>query len=213
MSRSTVNRVVLGLVAVVLLAGALLVLAGGLHLYRRLGVTPPSGWPLTSARQPVLSSAARTRWRDREWWWPAVVGALAVLVLLALWWLAAQLRRPVPAELDRDTADHPGLRLRVRSAALVAAVRETAVGLPRVSAARVALTGRPEPKLRAVLLLEPGTDPGAAVAAFRTGPNTAATATLGSPTPLPLDLRLQVAPTPKPREPRERRRRRAPRVQ
>ncbi|MFE0462954.1 alkaline shock response membrane anchor protein AmaP [Kitasatospora sp. NPDC058965] len=214
MSRSTVNRLVLGLVGVVLLGGALLVLAGGLHLYRRLGVEPPSGWPLTSADGPVLSTAERTRWRDQGWWWPAVVGGLAVVALLVLWWLSAQLRRPVPPELDRADPQPPGLQLRVRSAALAAAVQEAAVRLPRVTAARVALAGRRAPTLRAVLLLEPGSDPAGTVTDFTSGPHAAAGQALGLPDPLPLDLRLQVSPTPAPQPVRAaRRHRRTPRVQ
>ncbi|WP_051969515.1 hypothetical protein [Kitasatospora azatica] len=214
MTRSTVNRVLLGLVGAVLVAGTLLVLAGGFDLYHHLGVTPPAHWPLTSPGQPVLSDAARTRWRDRGWWWPAVVAGLTALLLLALGWIALQLRRPAPAELDLPTPDLPGLRLRLRGAALAAAVQGAAVDLPRVTAARVRLVGRRRKlRLRAVLLLEPGSDPGGAVRAFRTGPLGHARAALGLTEDLPLDLRLQVTPTPTARQPHEKRTRRAPRVQ
>ncbi|MFE9426054.1 alkaline shock response membrane anchor protein AmaP [Kitasatospora sp. NPDC006697] len=211
MSRSAVNRVLLALVGLVLLVGALLVLLGGFDAYRRLGVVPPSWWPLTSPDQPVLSHASRTRWHDQGWYWPVVVAGLAVVVLLSLWWLVAQFRRSAVAEFDLRTEGEPQLRLRLRAAALTAAVREAALLLPGVAAARVRLVGRRRRlALRAQLLLEPGGDPVAAVKAFRSGPLDHAAAALGSA--LPLDLRIQVAPQPAEHPVRERRARRGRRV-
>lgn len=205
MSRATVNRLLLGLVGLVLVLGTLLVLAGGLHVYRHLGVTPPRWWPLTSPGRPVLSTASRTRWRDRGWWWPAVVAGLAAVALLSLAWLVAQLRRPAPAELELPTPGVPGLRLRLRGAALAAAVQYAALDVPQVTAARVSLVGGGKGlRLRALLLLEPGARVTRAVREFRSGPLDHAAAALAHQGELPQDLRIQVAPTepPRPRGPR-----------
>ncbi|MCC9308260.1 alkaline shock response membrane anchor protein AmaP [Kitasatospora sp. RB6PN24] len=196
MNRTTVNRVLLAVIGAVLLIGALLVLVGGFDVYHRLAVTPPSWWPLISPHQPVLSTASRTRWRDRGWWWPAVVAGFALLVVLSVCWLAAQLRRPEPAEIELPTHGTPGLRLRLRGPALSRAVQEAALHLPEVTAARVRLLGHPHlarrrARLRAQLLLKPGSDPSAAVVAFQRGPLTYAYGAVGGE--LPLELRLQVA--------------------
>ncbi|TQF02971.1 alkaline shock response membrane anchor protein AmaP [Kitasatospora acidiphila] len=213
-NRTTVNRVLLAVVGLVLLVGALLVLAGGFDAYHRLGVTPPSWWPLTSPHQPLLSNASRTRWRDRGWWWPAVVAGLALLVVLSVCWLAAQLRQSTPAEFELPTGGGgsgpgggPVLRLRLRGAALASAVQDAALHLPEVTAARVRLFGSPHrARLRAQLLLEPGSDPSAAVTAFRDGPLAHACAAVGGE--LPLELRIQVAPSAAEHPTRERRARR-----
>jgi hypothetical protein len=213
LSRSTVNRVLLALVGVLLLVGGLLVLAGGVDLYARWGLHPPGWWPLTSPSQPVLSNASRTRWHDRGWWWPAVIAGLVLLVVLTGCWLAFQLRRAAPVELELPAGGVPGLRVRLRGAALAGAVREAATGLPSIEDATVRLVGRQHRhrRLSAVLLLAPGSDVRAVVHTFRTGPLAHAREAVPH---LPLDLRIRVAPSPAPhhRPHRRRRRRKPPRV-
>jgi hypothetical protein len=116
-------------------------------------------------------------------------------------------RRPAPAEFEVPTGGAPGLRLRLRGAALSRAVQEAALGLPQVTVARARLMGRSRRvRLRAQLLLEPGGDPSAAVLAFRAGPLRYACAALGAE--LPLELRVQVAPSAVAHPVRERRARR-----
>ena len=137
MSRVTVNRVLLGLAGLVLLVGALLVLAGGLDLYRVWHLGQPSWWPLHSPHHPVLSEAARTRWRSRAWWWPVMIGVLTLVAALAFGWLFAQLRRSVPTELALPTPQRPGLTLRLRRAALIQVLEAGAGALPEVARARV----------------------------------------------------------------------------
>ncbi|GAA1239303.1 hypothetical protein GCM10009665_32300 [Kitasatospora nipponensis] len=199
LSRTVVNRVLLALAGLVLLAGALLVLAGGLRLYAHTGVTPPGWWPLTSPSQPVLSTAARTRWRRHHWWWPVLLAALVVLVVLALCWLVAQLRRPSPTELRLSPPGARGLRVRLRGAALAGAVETAALARPEVAAVRVRLLGRDRGlRVRAALRLVPGSDVPAAVAAFHAGPLAQASATLARGEALPADLRLRVDRTPPP---------------
>lgn len=94
-----VNRVLLGVVGLVLVG------IGGAVLAVGLGVDPPSWWLHDGPDDVLLSDAERTRWRDSGWWWPAVIAGLAVLVLLALWWLTAVLRRHRLAEVLVDTGD------------------------------------------------------------------------------------------------------------
>ncbi|WP_406360252.1 alkaline shock response membrane anchor protein AmaP [Streptomyces sp. NBC_00715] len=154
--RRTVNRVLIGLAGLVLLA------LGGSVLAIGLGVKPPSWWIHDGRHDVLLSTAERTKWRDQGWWWPVVIAALAVFVLLALWWLFADLRRRRLAEVLVDTGDGEGALLRGR--ALESVLAAEADGLGGVDTARVRLTGRrtlPEAHVR--LLLEPHVDPGQAL--------------------------------------------------
>ncbi|QDQ10804.1 alkaline shock response membrane anchor protein AmaP [Streptomyces spectabilis] len=148
----TVNRVLLGLV------GLGLVVLGGAVLAVGLGAGPPSWWVHDGRHDVLLSAAERTRWRERGWWWPTVIGALAVLVLLSLWWLTAQLRRRRLAEVLVETGDGEGALLRGR--AMESALESEAAGLDGVGRARVLLTGRRNaPEARVGLVLETGAVP------------------------------------------------------
>ncbi|MFE5858041.1 alkaline shock response membrane anchor protein AmaP [Streptomyces sp. NPDC056500] len=150
----TVNRVLLGL------AGLVLVCVGGGVLAAGAGLDVPSWWPWKGQSDVLLSTADRQRWRDESWWWPVVIAVLAVLVLLALWLLCAQLRRSRLTEVLVDSGDGDGARVRGR--ALEGAVEAEAQSLDGVSRARIRLTGRRgEPKARVRLLLEPYASPAA----------------------------------------------------
>ncbi|MCX5210182.1 alkaline shock response membrane anchor protein AmaP [Kitasatospora sp. NBC_00240] len=206
MSRSGVNRVVLAVAGVLLLAVGLLVLAGGLDLYRHLGLDMPHWWPLTSPDQPLLSDASRTRWTDRSWWWPVVIGGLSLIVLLGLWWLVAQFRRPAPSSLALPTPAGTGLRLRLRTKALEEALESGTDGLPGVQRARMKVVGRRTERLtvHGVVLLSPGGDPAALVEGFDAGPLDQARSSLALAA-LPARLRLRVAarkPAATPKHPR-----------
>ncbi|MGN9762676.1 alkaline shock response membrane anchor protein AmaP [Streptomyces sp. SD31] len=151
-----VNRVLIGLVGLVLLV------IGGSVLAVGLGLEPPSWWIHDSRHDVLLSDAERTRWRDDGWWWPTVIAVLAVLVLLALWWLTSVLRRRRLAEVLVDTGDGEGALLRGR--ALEGVLAGEAQGLEGVHRAHVHLRGRrstPETQVR--LHLEPHVDPGTAL--------------------------------------------------
>ncbi len=149
-----VNRVLIGLV------GLLLVALGGAVLAVGLGATPPSWWIHQGPHDVLLSDAERTRWRDQGWWWPAVIAGLALLVLLALWWLSAVLRRRRLTEVLVDTGDGEGALLRGR--ALEGVLTGEAGQLDGVARAHVLLTGRRiAPEARVRLLLEPHVDPSA----------------------------------------------------
>ncbi|MFF6784147.1 alkaline shock response membrane anchor protein AmaP [Streptomyces sp. NPDC012510] len=151
-----VNRVLIGLV------GLVLVVAGGSVLAVGLGVDPPSWWPHDGTHDVLLSDAERTRWRDADWWWPTVIAVLAVLVLLALWWLTAVLRRHRLAEVLVDTGDGEGALL--RGSALEGVLTTEAARSNGIERAHARLTGRrsaPEARIR--LLLQPHVNPGDAL--------------------------------------------------
>jgi hypothetical protein len=157
-----VNRVLIGLAGLILLA------LGGSVLAVGLGAAPPSWWIHQGPHDVLLSDAERTRWRDDGWWWPTVLAVLALLVLLALWWLSAVLRRRRLAEVLVDTGDGAGALLRGR--ALEAVLTGEAGQLDGVQRAHVQLTGRRgAPGVRAQLLLEPHVDPGDALHRLTTG--------------------------------------------
>ncbi|MER7584087.1 alkaline shock response membrane anchor protein AmaP [Kitasatospora sp. NPDC097691] len=214
MRRVVVNRVLLGAVGVVLLGVGVLVLAGGFDLYRRLGVSPPQWWPWTSPDQPVVSARTRGRWVDSTWWWPTVIGGLAVLMAGMAWWLVAQLRRTGLSSIAVPTPGVSGLRLRVGARALEEAMETGTAVLPEVERAGIRLVRAPRhPRLRGAVRLTPGGDPAGLVAHFEDGPRADACRSLGLPE-LPADLRirvLQAAPA-EPRHRRPRRRRRRSRV-
>ncbi|WP_042401917.1 hypothetical protein [Streptacidiphilus carbonis] len=197
MSRTAVNRTLLALVGLVLLAGGALLLAGGLDLNHRWHLGLPSDWTVTDPHHAVLAPADRVRWRDAGWWWPSVLAGLAAATLLSLWWLLAQLRR---GAVDRiavpDTDDIP---VRVRGAALARAVAEEAEQLPGVSRARVRLLGSARhPRARLALTLEPGAAPGPVLRDLSAGPLTHARTSAGLAV-LPAEAVLKVEPGPVPR--------------
>ncbi|MFC4612363.1 alkaline shock response membrane anchor protein AmaP [Streptomyces maoxianensis] len=148
-----INRVVLGL------AGLVLLCVGGGVLAAGAGWPVPSWWPWDGPNDVLLSEADRDRWRAEGWWWPAVIGGLAVVVLLALWLVFAQLRRSRLAEVLVDSGDGEGALLRGR--ALEGVLEGEAESLEGVSRAHVTLTGRRSaPEARVGLLLEPHASPG-----------------------------------------------------
>lgn len=158
--RRTVNRVLLGL------AGLVLVCVGGGVLAAATGLSVPSWWPWSGKNDVLLSEADRTRWRADGWWWPTVIAVLAVLVVLALWWLLAQLRRARLSEVLVDSGDGEGALLRGR--ALEGALAAEAGGLDGVSRAQVVLTGkRSAPRARIRLLVEPHAAPDEALGRLR----------------------------------------------
>ncbi|AWE49553.1 alkaline shock response membrane anchor protein AmaP [Streptomyces nigra] len=179
----TVNRVLVGLV------GLVLFLLGGSVFAVGLGAPAPSWWIHDDRHDVLLSDAERTRWRDDDWWWPVVIAALAVLVLLALWWLTANLRRRRLTEVLVDTGDGEGALLRGR--ALADALATEAAAQEGVQRARVHLRGRrTAPETRVRLRLEPHVDPGAALDTFTEGALAHARNSAGLAS-LPAEVRLR----------------------
>ncbi|MFI9200999.1 alkaline shock response membrane anchor protein AmaP [Streptomyces sp. NPDC053048] len=157
-----VNRILLALAGLVLLALGAAVLTGALDLQRHWGFTLPAAWPFDGPGDVLLGEADRRGWSGRGWWWPAVITALAVLVLLSLWWLLAQMRRRRLREVTVDSGD--GATVVVRGRALEEALAAEARALAGVDHALVALTGRRSaPAARVVLTLAPHARPATAL--------------------------------------------------
>lgn len=207
--RTAVNRALLAVIGVLLLAGGLLVLLGGLDLERRWNLALPSWWPLDDPDQPLLSRAGRTRWTDRGWWWPAVIAGLGVLVTLSLWWLVAQLRErrlgqvhvAVPGSGDRDGdgngdgngdgAESGAGAARLRARALEDAVAAEIRALDGVDRARVTLHGRRRaPRARIAVTLAANASPADLVDRLDRDPLLHARDSAGLPD-LPADIRLR----------------------
>ncbi|MFD8981717.1 alkaline shock response membrane anchor protein AmaP [Streptomyces sp. NPDC059564] len=171
-----VNRTLLALTGLVLLAAGACLLTG----FR----------PLGGRHAPLLTAEARSRYGHPEGWWWALLAALALCVLLALWWLLAQLRRPRLAALPVDTGD--GAYALLRGHALESAVAAEAGALDGVSGCRVALRGRRgSPTLRVALELEPHAVPADALAGLAGPVLTHARTSAGLPE-LPAEARLKV---------------------
>ena len=135
-----VNRVLLTLIGLLLLALGLALLTAGFDLPRRWNFSLPADWPWTSPHDVILSDADRTRWRSEGWWWPVVIGVLAVLVIVLLWWLLAQLRRRKLGEVLVESGEGEGALLRGR--ALENVLEAETSSLDGVDRASVRLTGR-----------------------------------------------------------------------
>ena len=179
----TVNRVLLGL------AGLILLVLGGAVLAAGLGLSVPSWWPFGGKDDVLLSTADRTRWRDEGWWWPTVIAVLAVLVVLALWWLLAQLRRGRLTEVLVDSGDGDSALLRGR--ALEGAIADEAGSLDGVSDAKATLTGRrTAPRARIRLLMEPHAAPSVALRGLSEGALAHARTSAGLDE-LPAEVRLK----------------------
>ncbi|MEV8307532.1 alkaline shock response membrane anchor protein AmaP [Streptomyces flavidovirens] len=178
-----VNRVLLGLAGLVLLA------VGGGVLATGLGMSVPSWWPFDGRDDVLLSEPDRTRWRDSGWWWPVVIAVLAVLVLLAMWWLLAQLRRHRLAEVLVDSRDGEGAVLRGR--ALEKALASEAQTLDGVERAHATLTGRRDaPRARVALLLAPHAEPAETLSGLTRGALAHARNSAGLES-LPAEVRLR----------------------
>jgi hypothetical protein len=162
--RTTFNRVLLGLVGLILLVVGLSVLVGGLDLQRHWDFTMPSWWPFTGPKDVLLTDRSRTRYRDDDWWWPVVFAVLGVLFLASLWWLLAQARSRRLRQIRIDSGDGQGALLRGR--ALEAVLRAETEEHDGVEWASARLTGRGTPAARLVLGLEPRATPSDVVEAL-----------------------------------------------
>ncbi|WP_432010937.1 alkaline shock response membrane anchor protein AmaP [Streptomyces sp. HD1123-B1] len=152
------NRVLLGLLGLVLLGGGLLVLAGGADVYRRWNLTPPAGWPLTAPSDVLFPRAAQNRWADQDWWWGvAAAAALALLLLLALTWLLSQPRRRPRRLPVAHTSEESVV---VSDHALEEALTTELDVSPGVRRSRARFLGPPtRPRVRVDLTLDPSGTP------------------------------------------------------
>lgn len=156
--RTTLNRVLLGLIGLVLLVVGLSVLVGSLDLQRHWDFTMPGWWPFTGPKDVLLTAHSRTRYRSDGWWWPVVIAVLGILLLIALWWLFAQARSRRLRQLRVDSGDGQGALLRGRALeSVLASESEADDGVEWAGARLVAKRGGPEARL--VLGLEPHATP------------------------------------------------------
>ncbi|MCY0931447.1 alkaline shock response membrane anchor protein AmaP [Streptomyces sp. H27-H1] len=175
MSLGTVNRILLALLGLALLAAGASVLS--------------ASWPFGGRNEPLLTP------HGRDWpapWW-AVLAGLGVCVLLALWWLLSQPRRARLAAVLVDTGDgaFAVLRGRALEEAVAADVQEAVAGVARC---RVTLRGRRgAPALRVALELEPHAVPADVLAALA-GPVLGRARTSAALAALPTEARLHVTP-------------------
>ncbi|MFH9355711.1 alkaline shock response membrane anchor protein AmaP [Kitasatospora sp. NPDC017646] len=184
------NRTLLALTGLILLAGGLLTLMGGLDLYRRWHLTPPEYWPLTAPTDVLLPTTDRTRYTTDSWWWPTLITTLTIIALLALLWLLAQLRRHQPRTLTLDPASsHPPISLHTH--ALAQAVATDTARLPGIDQAHARITGTAtRPELSLHLTLDPAAPPAATLQAVHDGPLTRLQTSLGG---LPVRTHLRIA--------------------
>lgn len=173
----TVNRILLAV------AGAVLLAAGTVLL--------TASWPLHGRHAPLLTEADRHRyWPAGGWGWWAGLAALALCVLLALWWLLSQLRRARLQAVVVDTGD--GAFALLRGRALEEAVAADARAVDGVARCRASLRGRRgAPALRVEMELKPHAVPADALAALAGPVLTRARASTGLPE-LPAEARLKV---------------------
>ncbi|WP_059009476.1 alkaline shock response membrane anchor protein AmaP [Streptomyces specialis] len=184
-----VNRVLIGLTGLVLFCTGLAAVVAALDVPHRMGVDMPDGWSWRAPEDVLLTHADRTQWRGESWWWPVVIGGLALLVLLALGWLLAQLRRRRLTEILVDSGDGVGALLRGRAMEDVVAAESEA--LPGIDRARVTLIGRRDrPRIRIGLLLTPQASPATLVHRLRTEAVDHARLSAGLPA-LPTEARLR----------------------
>ncbi|NJP45601.1 alkaline shock response membrane anchor protein AmaP [Actinacidiphila epipremni] len=156
--RTTVNRLMLGLLGLILLVVGLAVLFAGLDLPRHWNFTMPGWWPYRGPKDVLLSSHDRTRYRSDGWWWPVVFAVLGVLFVIGLWWLLAQARTRRLRQIRIDSGDGQGALLRGR--ALENVLRAEAEEHEGVEWANALLTGRRgSPEARLVLGLAPHATP------------------------------------------------------
>ncbi|QNN51550.1 alkaline shock response membrane anchor protein AmaP [Nocardioides mesophilus] len=116
-----VNRVVLTLLGLLLLA------AGGLGLALSLGAF--GAWRAT---YPVLPQRVSTFPDGRPWFWWAVAGVLLLIAVLALLWLFSQLRTHRTSRWDRTTNAREGFTT-LHASALTDAVEDEAVSITGVT--------------------------------------------------------------------------------
>jgi hypothetical protein len=118
---NVLNRVVLALLGLLVLA------AGGLGLAISLGA-----FGQTQATYPVLRQEVSTFPDGRPWFWWAVAVVMLVIAVLSLLWLLRQLRTDRMTRLDRTTNPQDGYTT-LHTGALTDAVEAEALGITGVT--------------------------------------------------------------------------------
>lgn len=120
-SANVINRVVLAVLGLLLLA------AGGLGLALSLEV-----FGTRRATYPVLPQEVSTFPDGRPWFWWAVAGGLLLIAVLALLWLLIQFKTDRTTRLDRTTNARDGYTT-LHAGALTNAIEDEALGITGVT--------------------------------------------------------------------------------
>jgi hypothetical protein len=143
------NRIALTVV------GVLLTAAGGTALARASGL---GSGVLGGGHDPVLDAATRRFAAGHGWFWPALAAFAALIALLALAWLVAQIRPRTARRLSLEYGGHGATWLRARAAART--IEDDLTGGSHIEHCRARFTGDPaRPELAIVITLRADGDP------------------------------------------------------
>ena len=145
-----VNRTVLFIIGLVLLAG------GGAALVRGLGTYPTI---LGRSGAPIVT-AAQTRYPGQHAWvWPAAAAIAAIIALLALYWLLIQARTSTVRRLSLEPERTHGVTI-LPADAVTGAITDELKTRPGIHRAAAALRGSPAaPGLELSVTAADHTDP------------------------------------------------------
>jgi hypothetical protein len=145
-----VNRTVLFIIGLILLAG------GGAALVRGLGTYPTS---LGRSGAPIVT-AAQARYPGRHAWvWPAAAASAAIVALLALYWLLIQARTSTVRRLSLEPERTHGVTV-LPADAVTGAITDELNTRPGIHRAAAALRGSPAaPGLELSVTAADHTDP------------------------------------------------------
>jgi hypothetical protein len=145
-----VNRTVLFIIGLILLAG------GGAALVRGLATYPTS---LGRSSAPIVT-AAQARYPGRHAWvWPAAAASAAIIALLALYWLLIQARTGTVRRLSLEPERTHGVTV-LPADAVTGAITDELKTRPGIHRAAAALRGSPAaPGLELSVTAADHTDP------------------------------------------------------
>jgi len=137
------NRVIIGLI------GLILLLTGVAGLLAGFGV-----FGSTLKDEAVVSGRVDRFIERQDWFWPALAALTAILALLALWWLIAQLRTDRLRGIDLRPWGRDG-QTYLQGDAITDAIEEEIESYRGVSRTRARLSGtRTAPRLTLVVTLD-----------------------------------------------------------
>ena len=137
------NRVIIGLVGLILLA------AGVAGLLAAFGV-----FGSTLEDEAVLSGRVDRFTERQDWFWPVLAALTGIIALLALWWLIAQLRTDRLRGINLRPSGRDG-QTYLHGDAITGAIEEEVESYRGVSRTRARLSGtRTAPRLTLVVTLD-----------------------------------------------------------
>ena len=128
-----VNRTVLLIVGLILLAG------GGAALVRGLGTYPAA---LGRSGAPIVTAAQARYPGHHAWVWPAAAAAAAIIALLALYWLLIQARTSTVRRLSLEPERTHGVTV-LPADAVTGAITDELKTRPGIHRATAAFKGSP----------------------------------------------------------------------